>query len=517
MDKQKKQLHQVVGLDIGTYSLKLVEGKIENNQLSIERVLIIPIPEDMDRTKPESFGKWLAEIWKKEDLKTRTVRLTIPRYEVLTTELDIPSGNESDTVKMLELQVERELPVPVDSIKSDYFVMLKNELGEQKIMVISARNELIQFYKHAIKQAGLHLDRIELSSLSLNRAIQYENPTIDSWIVVNIGHSMTEFMVIDNKNVAYSRSASLGIKTLFQTIHPQADAFALNLLQKIDFLESRDPIVINWINQLVFELKRSLEAYTLEYGKPSPKQMIFYGGGSCLIGLIQILQTKLGIAVQCLEIKKSADEKLAVGSENAIIAAVAFGLILPDELSTPYCDLNRPRLFAEVPYQFPVHSRQLAIGVGTVVVIILILLSILFQKQRHLAQLQAEYGLYRPLVMQSEQINVNMYAIRSWKQEATSILVILRSLSKIWADDAYLQVMTYDRTKDITLSGLASSNQAVAELLNRLNQSNQFTGIKLSYIRASKRNPTYPIEFGLSMKYKMILNSESNPVLTRGQ
>lgn len=531
MDKQKKQLHHAVGLDIGTYSLKLVEIKFENNRPSIERILVIPIPENIDRTKPESFGKWLAEIWKKENLKTRTVRLTIPRYEVLTTELDIPPGNESETEKMIELQLERELPVPADSVKSDYFVLLKNELGTQKIMVISARKELIDFYKSTIKQAGLYLDRIELSSLSLNRAIQYENPSVGSWIVVNIGHSMTELMITDNKNVTYSRSASFGIKSLFTTptsvgMQPPSDSFDLESLQKLDFLKPNDPIVINWINQLGFELKRSLEAYTLEYGKPSPKQVIFYGGGSCLTGLVQALQIKLGITVQCLEIGKSHLQSSLTSTsltpvqdeDNAIIAAAALGLILPEEASTQYCDLFHPRLFVQERHRFPVHFRQVAIGVGTMVAIIFILLGILYQKQHHLNQLQAEYTIYRPLVMQSEQININMSAIRSWKQESISILEILQALSKIWSDDAYLQIMTYDRTKDITVSGLASSNQAVAKLLKQLNESNQFTGIKLLYSRVSKRNPTYPVEFGLSMKYNLKFTSgKLNPVLTGGQ
>jgi type IV pilus assembly protein PilM len=511
MDKKYKILHHIVGLDIGTYSLKLVEARFENNQLSIDRVLVIPIPDTIDRSNPVSLGKWLSGIWKKENIKTRIVRLTIPRSEVLTTELDLPIGNELETVKMLELQVERDLPVSIDSVNSDYFVMLKTELGDQKIMVVSARKELIEFYQNTVKQAGLHLDRIELSSLSLNRSIQYKNPAIDSWFVVNIGYSMMELMVIDKKNVTYSRSASFGIKTLSDSrlrdnkaVSGPVESIDLDALQKLDFLNPTDPIAINWINQLVFELKRSLESYALEYNQSSPKQIIFYGGGSCLSGLMQALGQRLGITVQCLDtrVMGSDPNKFGINSEQAIIAAAAIGLVLPGEASAQYSDLNHPRLFAAVPFKFPVQFRQIAIGIGTIIAIIFILLSVLYQKQRNLGRLQTEYTVYRPLVMQSEQINTNMNAIRSWKQESTSTLEILLALSNLWPDDAYLQVMTYDRTKDITISGLASSNQAVAKLLKQLNDSNQFIGIKLSYSRISKRNPTYPVEFGLSMKYK---------------
>jgi type IV pilus assembly protein PilM len=517
MDTLKKPLHHVVGLDIGTYSLKLVESRFENNRISIDRILVIPFPDNVDRSNSESLGKWLASIWKKENIKTRMVRLTIPRSEVLTTELDLPLGSETETIKMLELQVERDLPVPIDSVNSDYFILSRTELGDQKILVISARKELIEFYRNLAKQAKLHLDRIELSLLSLNRAIQYGNPTSDSWIIVNLGYSMMELMIVDNKNVTYSRSASFGIKAISdaqirsEDINGSEENNGFDSLRQLDFQNPNNPLVTDWFNQLVFELKRSLESYTLEYNKPIPKQIIFYGGGSCLVGLIQSLQKKLGIQVQCLYTRLDENNGInnghgagqkQTGSVNALIAAAATGLVLPVETLTQYSNLNQPRLFAEVPFKFPVQSKQIAIGVGIIIALIFVLLGVLYQKQRHLAQLQTEYTVYRPLMMQAEQININMNTIRSWKQESNSVLEILRTFSTLWPDDAYLQIMTYDRTKDITISGLASSNQAVSKLLKQLNDSNQFIGIKLSYSRVSKRNPTYPVEFGLSMKYK---------------
>lgn len=516
MENLKKPLHHVVGLDIGTYSMKLVEARFENNRVSIDRVLAIPYPANVDRTNAESLGKWIAGIWKSENIKTRTVRLSIPRSEVLTTELNLPLGSESETIKMLELQVERDLPVPIDSIYSDYFILSKTELGDQKILVVSVKKELIEFYRNVIKQAKLHLDRIELSSLSLNRSIQYDHPKSDSQIVVNLGYSMLELMIIENKNVSYSRSASFGIKAIADTKsnstsnknHTSAE---MDSSQTFESFNSHDPIVIDWFNQLVFELKRSMESYTLEYNKPIPKQIIFYGGGSYLAGLIQSLQKKLGMEVHCLDTRLLENGNLRNSNNNipqesinnnALLAATAIGLVLPIDTTSQSCNLNKPRLFVVASFKFPVQFKQVSIGIGLIIAMIIILLGVLYQKQRHLAKLQTEYTIYRPLMMQSEQNNINLNTIRNWKQESTSTLEILRALSNLWPDDAYLQIMTYDRTKDITVSGLASSNQAVSKLLNQLNESNQFTGIRLSYSRVSKRNPTYPVEFGLSMKYK---------------
>ena len=74
---KKQKLDQVVGLDIGTYSLKLVESAIRNENAEIERALSVPIPAEIDRSNPDSLGKWIAEIWKSEKIKTKTVRLIL--------------------------------------------------------------------------------------------------------------------------------------------------------------------------------------------------------------------------------------------------------------------------------------------------------------------------------------------------------------------------------------------------------------------------------------------------------
>jgi Tfp pilus assembly PilM family ATPase len=114
----KQNVHQIIGLDIGTYSIKVVESIVNDNNSDVGRVLTIPMPSEIDRTKPESMGKWLAEIWKSSNIKGKTVRLALPRYQALLTELELPAGDEAETGQMLELQLERALPVPVDSVNS---------------------------------------------------------------------------------------------------------------------------------------------------------------------------------------------------------------------------------------------------------------------------------------------------------------------------------------------------------------------------------------------------------------
>jgi len=274
----------------------------------------------------------------------------------------------------------------------------------------------------------------------------------------------------------------------------------------------------DWINKLSFELKRSLETYMLEFGKATLARLVLCGGGIHSADLNKGIKDKLRDTIDILDISPYLSKLLHTGPEQVSIYATAYGLILAHQNeSFQSCDLLHPRLFAVEPWRMPLRFRQLAMGIGFAAVLVLILYGILFLKQRKLSQLQSEYAKYHSLVAQTEQVTASTAIIRSWKQGQVGVMDILQNLSTIWSDEAYLQVLTFDRSKDITLSGLAASNQAVATLLTKFNQSPAFIGTKFTYIRASKRNPTYPVEFGISMKYKSRSASSSLPVSGGGQ
>ena len=498
----KRKSHHFVALDLGSYSLKLIEVDMNNNNPEIKSSFTIPIPKEVDSSTPNSLGKWISDIWKEHNIKTKYISISLPRDQVLITEMDFPEGDEIETRQMIELRIERELPIPIDTVKSDYCVMKKGELGDRKIMVISTKNESIEFYKSIAREARLFLEGIELSVLSTNRAIQDINSSMDLYTGVNIGHSSIEFFIVEQGKIVFSRSANFGVKSLIQSLQSGDSSLDIDKLKEIDCSNSNNMEINAWTNKLTFELKRNLESYTMETGTSAPTQLVFCGGGSLLSGLNQTIQGKLGSTVQIIDLSRMFSNKLQVESSQASLFPNVYGLALVPQPSSQSCDFLNPRLFVKDTRKLPVRIRQIAIGFACIIVVVGILLGALYKKQRDLDKLQSEYAQYRSLVAQSEQLITNVSLLQSWKKEQISVIDILRDLSSIWSNDAYLQVLTYDRTKDITLTGLASSNQAVADLLTRINRSTVFTDTKFTYIRASKRNPTYPIEFGLSMKLK---------------
>lgn len=481
-----QKINRIIGLDIGTYSIKIVVSILDNNIVNIERVISIPIPGDLDRT-PDSIGKWLAEVWKGSNIPGKKVRLALPRYQALLTEMELPAGDDAETVQMLELQLERALPVPVDTVNSDYYLMYTSELGDRKIMVVSVKKEVVEFYTTLIRYAGLVLEAIDLSSLSISRSVQSAVTTMDSWMAVDIGYANSELIVVDRGHVVLSRSASIGTSTS------------------------------GWVNKLFFELKRSFEGYAMEFGKAIPDKLVFCGGGSRTPELTKVLNEKLGGSNQIIDISASLGRLLHTEPEQAVNYTGAYGLVLAPNANSQSCNLLIPRLFAPVKRKMSLRYKQMAVGIGSAALIVLLLLGALYIRQRKLEQLKTEYGGYSALVAKSEQVNASTSLIRTWKQQQISILDILRELSYDWTDQTYLQVLSYDQTKDLSVTGLASSNQAVAELLMKLNKSPSIGDTKFTYIRSSKRNPSYPVEFGLSMKYKSSTTVSILPVSGRGQ
>ena len=119
-----------------------------------------------------------------------------------------------------------------------------------------------------------------------------------------------------------------------------------------------------------------------------------------------------------------------------------------------------------------------------------------------LRKLENEYSKYKGIVTHLEKVSSDMGRFQQFKKDQVSVLPIMETLSEIWGDDAYMNIMTFDRTRDIVIVGQARSSQAVSELLTRINDSGKFTGTKLTYIRGARKNADYPMEFGLSLKVR---------------
>ncbi|BDZ52491.1 pilus assembly protein PilM (plasmid) [Frondihabitans sucicola] len=201
--------NRVVGLDIGTSSLKAAQVRRDGDTFIVESTHTRPLPAQLIKDgrvveeKQDALVTEIADFFKQAGFQTRDVIVGLSNpADAITRSADFNWVAPKDLEEALPLMVEAQRSiVNVDPEDFDFAVTPISEyvVGRQKklrTLVYAARIEATEKLAEVVKAAGLQLVGIDLTSLAGLRAMAV--PFIDASVVhviVNVGHSLTSVVI----------------------------------------------------------------------------------------------------------------------------------------------------------------------------------------------------------------------------------------------------------------------------------------------------------------------------------
>ena len=142
---------KILSLDIGSYEIKAVEGKVTKSQIRIDNFFTIPMPKGayvngqiMDR---DLIFYVMNEEINNRKLKTKDVYLNINSPSIITREIIIPKVEPEEIESVLSYQLEDYIPMNLD----DYIVQFKtiggfyeDEVEKLNILIIAIPKEMVK-------------------------------------------------------------------------------------------------------------------------------------------------------------------------------------------------------------------------------------------------------------------------------------------------------------------------------------------------------------------------------------
>ena len=474
MSLSKPKSKDIVVLSPGRKTILLAGGSIHGMDYHITQLSAVDYPEDLDTTNPGKCGIWLKSVLQKEGIKGKALRISVPREKILWTPLTIPVGSEEETRKMIELQLEKELPFPPDTASSVFYEIGLTGQNDRRIIVLTLSKDNLQYYQKLSESTGLLLDGIEPGFISINRSLKSFYTGYTTGVLLEYGINGYELSIIEEGLVKFNRDLTSGTGNIQSSEQAKKDFIA--------------------------EINRNLISYSLQMNPNIPEKIWVLGDWNDSI--LSDITRGLNKTVEKLK-RPEPSAKFPLGDwEERAFSLRTVGLMAQIEDNPGYLDFMESPLFAGEPSHNEIYYRRLIAGIVIGVLVVLGLSSVYWKKASEYQRLEKEYGVYRPMVARLEKASGDTILMDAFKNEQVSVLEVIKILSDIWGNDSYLKIMTFDRNKEIQVVGQAVSNQAVAELLNRISDTNNFPGTKLTYIRGSKRNPAFPVEFGLSLKFR---------------
>ena len=207
----------LLGLDITTSSVKLIELSLAGGQYRVEAYAAEPMPVNSINEKQivdtEAVGEAIRRAVKRAGARSKEVAVAISGDAAITKVIQMPRNlRAADLEAQVELQADQYIPFPMDEVSYDFEVLGPSEKDNDSldVLLVATRTENVEQRQAAVTAAGLTAKIVDVEAFALENACklmthQMPDGGIDRTIaVVDFGASSTTFSVLPSASVQSS-------------------------------------------------------------------------------------------------------------------------------------------------------------------------------------------------------------------------------------------------------------------------------------------------------------------------
>jgi len=338
---------EVVGVDIGTHSIKLVELKLSGKSISLQSFGIAPVPPqaivDGAILDKGALVECLQALLREHKIKCTQAVMGLSGHSVIVKKISLPEMTEAELDESIHWEAEQYIPFDIDDVNLDFQIIEggSSEEGKMDVLLVAAKKDKIDDYTDLLIQAGLRPCVVDLDAFALQNSweINYEVVPGRNVALVNIGAGFTNIGVLRNGMTSFTRDISIGGNHYTDAIQKE---FALSAEQaervKTGQESGADPAAVRQVmdtvsESIAVEIQRSFDFFRATTSDQDIHQILISGGSARVRDLDTFLNERLKIETQVnnplqnvnVNPKKFDTDFLR---DNAAAAAVAVGLAL---------------------------------------------------------------------------------------------------------------------------------------------------------------------------------------------
>jgi type IV pilus assembly protein PilM len=309
----EKAAPPLIGLDISSTSVKLLELGRVGERYRVESYAVVPLPanavEEKNLVDVEAVGAAISRAIRRSGARGKNVAAAVAGSAVITKVISMPASlNDQEMADQLTLEADQYIPYPMEEINMDFEIIGPTENDEEMVDVLLAasRSENVDIRVAACDLAGLNAKIIDVEAFAMESAFTLlEQQLPDNGIgktiaIVDIGATMTTLSVSHDFNIIYTREQVFGGKQLTDEIMSRyglsfeeaglakrqgglPDDYETDILQP--FKES-----------LAQQVSRALQFFFSSSQHATVDHVVLAGGCASIPGVDQMVEDKLGIS-----------------------------------------------------------------------------------------------------------------------------------------------------------------------------------------------------------------------------
>lgn len=301
----------VVGVDIGTHSVKVCQLKRSDKAYSIVNLGSALLPEgavdDGALVEPEIVASAISNLFKNLKIKNKKVGISISGYSVIVKKVNLSVMSEKEMEDHIMTEAEQYIPFDIQDVYIDFQDLKTNKDGYERtdVMLVAAKKEIVDDYLSMLESIGLQTTIVDIDGFALENTYEYSTPKTGNVALIDIGASKMNINIISKGMSVVARDIVVGSRQLTERIMGQfdlefeeAEALKLGATSAEDKTQEMQEIFSSTCTQWILEIKKAIDLYHSNFSDAPLTKIVLSGGGSNVAGLTDYLNQETGIEVE---------------------------------------------------------------------------------------------------------------------------------------------------------------------------------------------------------------------------
>jgi len=302
----------VLGIDISTASVKLLELSKTGSRYRVESYAVSPIPKDavVDKNiaNVEVIAGVIKTALKQSGTKLKQASVAVSGSSVMTKIITMPASlSDEDMEEQIMMEADQYVPYSLDDVNFDFEVQRANENNPEMVDVLLAasRKEHVNDRVDAISKAGLKAKIVDVEAFAMENAFilladQFEESIKGKTVAIaDIGASVVALNVLHDGRTVYTREQGFGGKQLTEEIQRR---YGLTY-EEAGLAKKQGGLPDNYVvdvlepfkKAMVQQIARSLQFFVSSSANRGIDSIMLAGGCASIAGVDKLVEQSLGV------------------------------------------------------------------------------------------------------------------------------------------------------------------------------------------------------------------------------
>ncbi len=309
-----KGAQPLVGVDIGTSSIKVVQLSEGGGSYRLEAFGVEPLPENSVSegliVDADAVARALSEAVKRSGVTAKACAMAVTGSAVITKMINLPADlSEDDIEAQIEVEAGHYIPFPREEVSLDFEVLGPSPRNADllEVLLAASKTEHVDMRREVAEMAGLNVKVVDVESFAISNAFDLvrQQAGIDraeTLAILNIGSTTSAMIVLRENRSIYNREHSFGGNQLIEECMRRygMDSRQARFMQRGEEPPAgfEDEVLEPFRQGVIQQISRALQFYASSSDYRSINTLYLTGGGALVSGLAEALGDEIGISTE---------------------------------------------------------------------------------------------------------------------------------------------------------------------------------------------------------------------------